>query len=133
MSEPSSLANAWHPGGNPKLTAVPLAKASEVSKENYLGRLEARLAKLLVDLGSEKEARALVSEWWESAPELVPLESLPVNEWPEFLAVKLAPWGEAGLSEWPRKASPSPEASKALRETGLREWLQLRLPRQRED
>ena len=130
MSETSSQAKAWHPGGNPNLTAVPLSAPEDLSRKRYLELLENRLSVLLVSLGPQA-ANDLLEEW--RSPELLPLRRLSLQAWPEFLlrecaSVHHAVWREAGLQGWPRKAAPSKEASAALESVGLREWLSLALP-----
>lgn len=128
-SETSSPTTAWAPGENPKLTAVPLWGQREVSRREYLELLERRVWGLLESLG-EREARELVAEW--NSQELLPLQDLPLQEWPAFL-LEEAPSVQGAVSSqagpvWPKKAKPSKEASEALASVGFREWLSLALP-----
>ena len=122
------------PQGDPKIWAVLAPLGEELRKTDYLELLAQRVHQLIRHAGREQAE--------ESIQTFLPLDHDFLGLNPNFWAANIleaGEWVQARLAEqvgypWPlRVAGYQPQAAQALQEVDLPTWLNLAVPRERDD
>ena len=136
IKELADLTLAWAPtGSDPRLTGVGARTPGPMTWLQYQDRMEARIQAMIEALGQE-EARLAISaampresDFLTDSPAIWPGSLLEAGE---LVQARLAE--SLGGVQWPVpvKGPAKPEVLRAVKTTGLTEWLSLAVPREPE-